>query len=68
MWFRATKGHPSFYLPIIHFSLLLFSKPVAEFISEQGFDLFSQNDYTFINSVYEILNLLFKYKPPFQID
>lgn len=38
--FRALKGHPSFFLPIIHFSLLLYSKPVANYINEQGFDLY----------------------------
>ena len=66
--FRAMKGHPSVFLPIIHFSLLIFSKPVSQFINDQGFELFAQNDYTFVSSVYQIMNLLFKYKPPFLID
>ncbi len=65
---KALKGHSSVFLPIIHFSLLIYSKPVAQFINDQGFELFGQNDYQFINSGYEILNLLFKYKPSFNID
>ena len=65
---KALKGHPSVFLPIIHFSLLIYSKPVAEFINDQGFDLFAQNDYTFVSCTYEILNMLFKYKPSFTIE
>lgn len=65
---RAVKGHPSVYLPIIHFSLLAFSKPVAQYIQDKGFELFAQNDYSFVKSIYDILNMLFKYKPPFSID
>lgn len=68
MFFRAAKGHPSVYLPIIHFTLLIFSKPVSQYINDKGFELFAQNDYAFMSNVYEILNMLFKYKPPFSID
>lgn len=66
--FRTFKGHPSVFLPIIHFSLLVYSKPVAQYINDKGFELFAQNDYSFVASIYEILNMLFKYKSPFSID
>lgn len=70
-WFslyRAFKGHPSVLLPIIHFTILMYSKPVAQYINDKGFELFAQNDYSFVTSVFEILSMLFKYKPFFSID
>mmetsp|Transcript_43424 Transcript_43424/g.41876 ORF Transcript_43424/g.41876 Transcript_43424/m.41876 type:complete len:82 (-) Transcript_43424:1537-1782(-) len=65
---KAIKGHPSVYLPIIHFSLLVFSPPVAEYITNKGFDMFAKTDYSFMGSVFEILAMLFKYKAPFTLD
>lgn len=38
--FRALKGHPSVLLPIIDFCLLRYSKPVATYINDKGFELF----------------------------
>ena len=38
---KALKGHPSVFLPIIHFALLIYSKPVADYIATQGFELFA---------------------------
>jgi len=66
--YRALKGHSSIYLPVIHFSLLVYSKPLAAYIKEKGFDLFAQNDYAFLMSIFEVLSVLFKYQPPFSID
>jgi len=43
------------YMPIIHFSLLTYSKPVTEHIQEQGFDLFAKNDFQFMKAVFELL-------------
>ncbi len=65
---KALKGHPSVFLPVIHFSLLIYSKPVSDFIADQGFDLFAQNDFTFVSCTYEILNMLFKYRPSFTLE
>ena len=65
---KALKGHPSFFLPIIHFSVLVFSKPVAKYIQDKGFDLFAQNDFKFMASIFEILHMLFKYRPSFKIE
>ncbi|CDW73312.1 centrosomal protein of 44 kda-like [Stylonychia lemnae] len=65
---KVFKGHPSVFLPIINFFLVTFSKPVAQYIYEKGYEFSTQNDFHFLTSIYEILNQLFTYKPPFTID
>ncbi len=41
---------------------------MAQYVNDRGFDLFAKNDYTFVNSIYDILHLLFKYTPPVSVD
>ena len=41
------KGHPVAFLPFIHHALLTFQPDVAEWIREQGYDLYAKNDYRF---------------------
>lgn len=56
------QGHPAVFLPIIHYSLLSFSQLVAQYIVEQGFDLYMKNDYTFLENVFKLLRSNFQYR------
>ena len=56
------------FLPIIHHSLLGFSKHVAKFVSDNGFDLFAKNDYRFMEGVYKLLASHFNYRPCVSIN
>ncbi|CAG9314018.1 unnamed protein product [Blepharisma stoltei] len=58
-----TEGHPSTSLPIIHFCLLGYSRLVSEYFTEQGFDLYMKNDYSFMETVFKILRQMFNYRP-----
>ena len=49
------EGLPPVFLPLIHYSLLEYSAPVAHFINKSGFDLLAKNDLRFIESVYKLL-------------
>ena len=61
-------GNASVYLPVIHFTLLIYSQPVADFIKESGFDLEAKNDYSFMKNVLTMLASLFEFAPPFKIE
>jgi hypothetical protein len=50
------------FLPIIHYSLLSFSQLVAQYLVEQGFDLYMKNDFTFLESVFKLLRSNFQYR------
>lgn len=50
-------------LPIVHYSLLSFSKLVAEFIYNQNFDMYTKNDYSFVELTYKLLRQKFAYRP-----
>lgn len=62
------SGNPEVYLPIIHYTLFKFSKYVAQFLSDNNYDLFAKNDYDFISSVFNALIKLFNYKPCLTLD
>lgn len=53
---------------MVHYTLLIYSRPVADFIQESGFDLFAQNDYSFMKNVMTMLSKLFEYSPPFKLE
>lgn len=62
-------GNASIYLPAIHYILLIYSKPVADFIKEKmPINLVDQNDYSFMKNVYSVLSKLFDMTPPFKIE
>jgi len=58
-----TEGNPIASLPIIHYVMLSFSKSVAEFIIDQGYDLLVKSDHAFIDTVYKLLRQKFGYRP-----
>ena len=61
------NGAPFAFLPLIHHCLLVFSPLVAEFITNNGFDLYSKNDMRFMESCFKMLVLHFSYKPALSI-
>lgn len=62
-----SDGEASSILPILHFCLLSYSKVFAEYIVEQGFDLMTKNDFSFVESVFKILRQKFNYRPVLKI-
>ena len=54
-------GNASVYLPVVHFALLIYSQPVADFIRDSGYDLEAKNDYAFMKNVFTMLANLFDY-------
>jgi centrosomal protein CEP44 len=63
-----TKGIVSEYLPIYHYVMVSYSRPVAEQISNMGMELTGKTDLRFIESMYKILRELFSYKPSITKD
>ena len=68
VWFRALAGNASVFLPVIHFTLILYSQLVAEHIRESGYELEAKNDYQFMKNVLTMLTNVFDYTPPFKIE
>lgn len=58
---QAKQGHPSVYLPVFHYLLLIYSKYVSRYIEEKGFVMKQQNDYTFMNNAFTFLQTHFHY-------
>lgn len=50
-------------LPIVHFALLNYSKLVAEYIYNLNFDMYTKNDYSFVELTYKLLRQKFQYRP-----
>jgi centrosomal protein CEP44 len=61
------NGAPFTFLPLIHHCFLVYSPVVAEFITANGFDLYSKNDMRFMESVFKMLVAHFNYKPALSI-
>ena len=61
-------GNASVYLPVVHFTLLIYSQQVADFIKENGYDLEAKNDYAFMKNVLNMLANLFEFQPAFKIE
>lgn len=60
---QVEAGIPVVYLPIYHFSLLMYSTEVANYITEKGFELYAKNDMRFMESLYKLFVSHFNYKP-----
>ena len=43
--YRLLSGQSTVYLPILHFSLLVYSKLVTKFIEDKGYVLYAKNDF-----------------------
>jgi len=65
---RLGTGAPAVFLPIIHHCLLVFSKPVARFIEQRGYQLSGRNDYSFLETALSILERDFNYKANFKLN
>jgi hypothetical protein len=63
---KMQQGHPSDLLPILHFSLLLYSKPLYGYLKSKGYDLFSKTDLRFLEAAWKIARQEFAYQP--QVD
>ncbi|ETO17575.1 hypothetical protein RFI_19748 [Reticulomyxa filosa] len=63
---RICAGDTTELLPLIHYALLSFSKPLATFLAESGYDLYGKNDLRFTEGVYSVLRKEFKYNPVLQ--
>ena len=42
------SGEPAGYLPLLHFVLLRSSRPVAQWIADKGYELYSKSDLRFV--------------------
>ena len=58
------SGSTSFYIPIIHYSLLVYSKLVASFLEKNNHILFAKSDFQFMEEVLNILEKHAGYKSP----
>ncbi|CDW88195.1 UNKNOWN [Stylonychia lemnae] len=61
-------GSISVYIPIIHYSLLIYSKLVTKFIEQKGYILQTKNDHQFMEDVYSLLDKHFTYKVPLSLN
>ena len=57
------SGNPEIFLPIIHYTLFNSSKYVANYLSQNNYNMFAKCDLDFINSAFKALIKLFDYKP-----
>ena len=55
-------GDPVGVLPLLHFALLRFSKNVARWLVERGYDLYGKTDLRFIETVYRLARHEFGYR------
>ena len=61
-------GYTTELLPVINFCLLEYSKNIAKFISQKGYDLYGKNDLNFTESFYGLLRKEFEYNPILQYN
>lgn len=48
------QGLPEAFLPLIHYALLSYSRPVARLLSRSGHELFGKSDLRFIEGAYRV--------------
>lgn len=61
--YRAARGDPQVFLPILH-SLFLESSPIlAHYLASRSFNLTAQKDSKFLETIYKILRDEFNYRP-----
>ena len=59
---RARDGDPAALLPLLHHTLVRYSKPVAAKILDHGFELQGKSDLRFTESVFKLTRELFDYR------
>eukprot|EP00117_Sycon_ciliatum_P038632 scpid10938/ scgid28674/ Centrosomal protein of 44 kDa len=57
------SGSPSALLPLLHYSLLSFSYPLAVHLSDRGYDLYGKSDSRFVDTLYKLLRDEFDHTP-----
>ncbi|TPX36497.1 hypothetical protein SmJEL517_g01337 [Synchytrium microbalum] len=61
--YGSKKGHPSAFLPLLHYILLDYSQRLARRFASSGYELYAQKDARFVDSVYKLLRDQFGYRP-----
>jgi hypothetical protein len=61
------EGDPKQFLPLVHYALLRSSHLVAQWISENGYELMGKSDARFIEGAYKFLRKEFNYHPSLTI-
>lgn len=59
----ASNGDPRVYLPILHFTFLVYSNFIAQHLADNKYVLSSKSDKEFIEIIYKALQNLFNYNP-----
>ena len=62
-WDQVAAGNPVEFLPIVHHTLLLYSRHVAQMLSNRGYQLISCSDQRFTELVFKIVRREFDLKP-----
>ncbi len=62
------SGSSSFYLPIVHYSLLVYSKLVSSFLEKNNHILFAKSDFQFMEEVFAIMEKHAGYKAPLNVN
>ena len=62
--FQAVQlGSASELLPVIHFTLLTYSKQLSGYLNTKGYDLFSKTDLRFLEATWKLARQEFDYQP-----
>lgn len=56
-------GTPAAFLPLVHYFVLHYSHHVAEWVTEQGYELVGRSDARFMQGLYKLLRTEFNYHP-----
>ncbi|XP_072181383.1 uncharacterized protein [Diadema setosum] len=57
------RGSPADFLPILHYVMCDFSRPLSELILDSNIDMVGKSDRKFLEATYKALRDLFSYKP-----
>jgi hypothetical protein len=60
---RLKSGEPNAFIGLLQYALLEFSRHVAQFISEMGYELLGKSDSKFMENVYKFARNHFNYRP-----
>ena len=58
----VSSGDPTPFLPLLHFILLGFSKSVAHWLAELGYELYAKSDLRFVETVYRLARQELNYR------
>jgi len=62
------EGDPAGLLPILHYSLLNFSKPLAQKVVQEGYELNGKTDLRFLEAVWKLLRIMLGYRPSLTVS